>query len=302
MCAAGSPEHRGGRWWRVPDTLTQVLVAPPAPVEQSAWNAALGAARAQLSTPAASRGWRVGTVPFRITEHDIRTVLGAEDASASPPRRDDAFSWSARTARRALGLAAVRALVAGDATTPVEAVRARVAESSRLVHGGSYRAAALDHWLAGLSPAGRAAVGAEAVTWCTRLWTGLEWGALGPRLVIGRDHWWDSPHSALLALRGRAEVRTERAHLVVLSGPRRRSVRAELALVLLVEALRAREGTRPGRVVGWWPDSGHLVRVEAEPAVLTLAAEAVIRVLACGGHEQPTMADGAGRPVATPAA
>jgi hypothetical protein len=35
-------------------------------------------------------------------------------------------------------------------------------------------------------------------------------------------------------------------------------------------------------VVGWWPDSGHLVRVEAEPAVLTLAADAVRKVLARG--------------------
>jgi hypothetical protein len=50
--------------------------------------------------------------------------------------------------------------------------------------------------------------------------------------------------------------------------------------VLLVEALRARDGVRPGRVVGWWPDSGHLVRVEAEPAVLTDAADAVLQVLA----------------------
>jgi hypothetical protein len=33
--------------------------------------------------------------------------------------------------------------------------------------------------------------------------------------------------------------------------------------------------------VGWWPDSGHLVRVEPEPASLTLGAEAV--ELALGG-------------------
>jgi hypothetical protein len=33
--------------------------------------------------------------------------------------------------------------------------------------------------------------------------------------------------------------------------------------------------------VGWWPDSGHLVRVEPGPATLALAAEAV--ELALGG-------------------
>ncbi len=263
----------------MPDTLTDLLVAPPAPVEEAAWEAARSDARALLAASPASRGADAGGGRFRITEHDIRMAL-TDPAVERPGDVVAPFTWSARTARRALGLAAVRALVAGDAATPVEAVRARVAESSRLVHSGSYRASALDRWLAGLTPAARAAVGAEAVTWCTWLWTGLDWPALGPHLVIGRDHWWDSPHSALLALRGRADVRTGRAHLVVLSGPRRASVRAELALVLLVEALRARPGARPGRVVGWWPDSGHLVRVEAEPAVLTEAAAAVLRAIA----------------------
>ena len=75
-------------------------------------------------------------------------------------------------------------------------------------------------------------------------------------------------------------MRTPLSHLVVLSGPRRSSVRAELALLTLVESLRARGGAVPGRVVGWWPDSGHLVRVDPEPAVLTLGAEAVALVLA----------------------
>jgi hypothetical protein len=74
------------------------------------------------------------------------------------------------------------------------------------------------------------------------------------------------------------------AHLVVLSGPRRESVRAELALVALVEALRTRADAEPapGRVVGWWPDSGHIVSLEPHPGVLALAADAVALVLAGG--------------------
>ncbi len=154
-----------------------------------------------------------------------------------------------------------------------------MAESCAWVDDGSPWVSQLDRWVAGLSPAGRAAVTADAVTWATRLWCALDWTALPSAPVIGRDRWWDSPHSALLALRGRADVRTGQAHLVVLSGPRRESARAELALVTLVEALRGRGAAPPGRVVGWWPDSGHLVRVEPEPAVLTLGAEAVAVVL-----------------------
>jgi len=259
------------------DRLTDLLVAPVAPVDASSWRAALADAKAMLARLAVRRA---GAGPFRVTDHEVRAALhrDAADRCAPPP-----FAWSAHTARRALGLAAVRLLVAGGARSPVEAVRARLDESARWVHEGSPCASQLDRWVAGLSPAGRTAVGAEAVTWATRLWCAVDWAALGPPPTIGRDRWWDSPHSALLALRGRAEVRTDRASLVVLSGPRRDSVRAELALVTLVEPLRTRGGNVPGRVVGWWPDSGHLVRVEPEPAVLSLGAEAVALVLSDSG-------------------
>jgi hypothetical protein len=251
-----------------------VLVAEVSAVDATSWQDALREAKSVLADLAVRRA---GAGPFRVTDHAIRTALcddAADPASAEP------FAWCTRTARRAIGLAAVRLLVEHGARSPVDAVQARLIESSRWVRDGSPCASQLDRWVAGLSPPGRAAVAAEAVTWSTRLWCALDWHAFGSPPVIGRDRWWDSPHSALLALRGRADVRTARSHLVVLSGPRRDSARAELALVTLVESLRARGDTVPGRVVGWWPDSGHLVRVEPEPAVLTLGAEAVALVLA----------------------
>jgi len=266
------------------DRLTDALVAPLAGVDPSAWAAALEEAKDVLAGLAVRRA---GAGPFRVTGHEIRAALGND---ALDPADHQPFAWSARTARRGIGLAAVRLLVAGTARSPLEAVHARLEESCRWARDGSPCASQLDRWVAGLPAAGRAAVGAEAVTWATRLWCALDWPALGSPLSIGRDRWWDSPHSALLALRGRAELRSERANLVVLSGPRRPSVRAELALVTLVESLRNRGAAIPGRVVGWWPDSGHLVRVEPEPAVLTLGAEAVGLVLA-----------GAGAPVRTAA-
>ncbi len=259
------------------DRLTDVLVVPVGAVDQVAWRNALDEARAVLAGLAVRRA---GAGPFRVTDHAVREALSADtiDGAGQSP-----FAWSARTARRALGLAAVRLLVAGGARSPVDAVRARLEESARWVRDGNPCATQLDRWVAGLSAAGRTSVGAEAVTWATRLWCAIDWAALGSPPAIGRDRWWDSPHSALLALRGRADVRTDRANLVVLSGPRRDSVRAELALVTLVEALRSRDGAVPGRMVGWWPDSGRLVRVETEPAVLTLGTEAVALVLAGAG-------------------
>ena len=262
------------------DDLTAALVAPlegPVPLDRGGWHAARAAAETTLAGLAVRRA---GAGPFRVTDHDVRVALG----SGAPEGGDEPFAWSARTARRSLGLAAVRSLLAGDARTPHDAVRSRLAESDRGVRDGARTVSQLDRWVASLSGAGRSAVASEAITWATRLWCGLDWPALGAPLVVGRDHWWDSPHSALLSLRGRADVRTRAAHLVVLSGPRRDSVRAELALVALVEALRERSGEEPSprRVVGWWPDSGHAVSLEPHPSVLTMAADAVALVLGGG--------------------
>jgi hypothetical protein len=254
------------------------LLAPVPAVHPTAWRSALEEAKSELAGLAVRRA---GAVRFRVTDHEVRTAFSVDGVADPGPARTAPFAWSALTARRSIGVAAVRLLLGGTARSPHEAVRGRLAESSQWVRDGSSSATQLDRWLDGLSPAGRAAVGAEAVTWATRLWCALDWSSFPSVPVVGRDHWWDSPHSALLALRGRADVRSANAHLVVLSGPRRGSVRAELALVTLVEALRLRGDDVPGRVVGWWPDSGHLVRVEPEPAVLALGTEAV--ELALGG-------------------
>jgi hypothetical protein len=166
----------------------------------------------------------------------------------------------------------------GPSRSPVEAVRDVVAAAVQREYGGDQ----LDRWLAGLPPSGRAAVGAAAITWATRLWSAVDWDALPTPLFIGRDRWWTSPHSAMLALRSRVEVRCASANLVVLTGARRDSVRHELSLVTMVEALRTPAGERPAPVVGWWPESGHMVRVESEPATLDLGLAALGTVLRRG--------------------
>lgn len=91
------------------DRLTAELVTPAPPVDAASWRSALDEAKATLADLAVRRA---GAGPFRVTDYEVRLALGRDpvDPSGSEP-----FAWSARTARRALGLAAVRSLVGGAA-------------------------------------------------------------------------------------------------------------------------------------------------------------------------------------------
>ena len=228
---------------------------------------------------------RPGGRARRVTDHHVRIAL-------APPTRAAAatpFTWSGRTARRGLGLAAVRSLIAGAVRSLTDGVRGATAGAIRAATEGQGPTTSMDRWLATLPAAALAAVEADAVTWATRLWCALDWSAFEEVPAIGRDRWWDSPHSSLLAIRSRAEVRSISregsgdpfsVHLVVLTGPRRRTVRSELSVVALVEALQAPTSLPPGRIVGWWPDSGHVVQVEVDHIALAEGVAAVAHTLA----------------------
>jgi hypothetical protein len=245
---------------------------------------------ADLAAPRADRR------SFRLTDHEVRLALGGPTGT-DPTKAPAPFAWSTRTARRAVGLNALRTLAAGVARTPVDGVRRALDDAISAVRRGEASVTPMDRWLSGLSPSGLATVQADSVTWSTRLWCALDWSAFDEAPLIGRDHWWDSPHSSLFALRSRAEVRSVArdgdgtpfsVHLVVLGGSRRPSVKSELAVVGLVEALRSPLTLRPGRVVGWWPDSGHTVTVEIDEPALREGVATVTRTLAGAGSSPPS--------------
>jgi hypothetical protein len=271
-----------------PRDLTRALLDPfgAAAIENRA--SVLDAARQIPRTLADLAVPRPGGASFRLTDHHVRQALGPP-AGVTPPTP---FAWSARTARRALGLAGLRALATGAVRSPVDGVVSAVDDAVRAAHRGENTASPMDRWLAGLPPAGRAAVQAGAVTWATRLWCALDWSAFEEPPTVGRDHWWDSPHSSLLALRGRAEVRSIArdpagsplsVHLVVVGGPRRATIRSELSVAAMVEVLCSPRSLPPGRMVGWWPDSGHLVTLEIDQHTLDDGVAAVARTLAHTG-------------------
>jgi hypothetical protein len=151
--------------------LMESLLAPVPAVDASTWRCTLEETKSKLAGLAVRRA---GAVRFRVTDHEVRTAFSADVGAAQP------FAWSALTARRSIGVAAVRLLLGGSARSPLDAVRCRMAESSRWVQEGSSSATQLDRWIDGLSPAGRAAVGAEAVTWATRLWWAGTTGGTAP--------------------------------------------------------------------------------------------------------------------------
>jgi hypothetical protein len=270
-----------------PATVTAILLAPPDPAVIEERGAVMEAAKripralADLAVP------RLGGSTLRVTDHHVRTALAPE----IPAITETPFAWSPRTTRRTLGLAAVRTLASGEARSPIEGVRLAVAVAVRSVRDGERSAASMDRWLSGLAPAGLAAVEADAVTWATRLWCALDWNAFEEIPLIGRDRWWNSPHSSLLAIRSRVEVRSvTRDHngnaystnLVVLGGRRRATVRSELSVVAMAEVLQAQQSLPPARIVGWWPDSGRHIKVDIDTAVLEEGAAALARTLARG--------------------
>jgi len=182
-----------------------------------------------------------------------------------------------------------------------------IATGRRAAREGHASASTMDQWLAGLSPAALGVVEADAVTWATRLWCGLEWDAFAQPPTVGRDRWWDSPHSSLLAIRSRAEVRTAvrdatgtpfSVHLVVLGGSRRPTIKSELSVVAMVEALQAPGTLPPGRVVGWWPDSGHHVTVEVDEPTLNAGVSAIACAVARMGATFHPPAEGPQRAAA----
>jgi hypothetical protein len=265
----------------LPRDLTSALLAPIGPMDPSVLRSALARLPEQVARLAVPRR---GRGSLRLTDHDIRMALSPRAGEPPTP-----FAWTPLTARRSLGLPAVRQLVAGQVRTPMDAVASVLSQADRSVRQGDRPTSSLERWVSGLTPSARALVLAEATTWATRLWTALDWAAFVDTPTIGRDHWWDSPHSSLLALRSRAEVRAVTVtntdvpvgvHLVVLSGNRRDTVRSELAVVALVEGLRADRDTTPGRIVGWWPDSGHRISLEVTSAVVDNGLAAVGHALA----------------------
>jgi hypothetical protein len=255
--------------------LTDVLLAPPGAPPSAATRLAVAD---QLRTGLGRRVRRPAE-PARcnVDRHSLRRAL-----LPGPARAADPFTWSARTARRVLGLEGVRRCVAGRSRTPSDGVAAGVADVVEDHAGGQRGAGSLARWLGEIGPGGRAAVAAEAITWATALYGALDWRRLEGLVEVGpRDRWWDCPTAPGVGLRGRAEVSVHAAGgcttaLVTMAGGRPGATAAlELGLPALVAVL-AVPGPPPARVVGLWPECGRTLVLTVDDVVLERTAAAVV--------------------------
>jgi len=269
--------------------LTEVLVAPPS-VDLGEAPDHLYRQLAQSLTAAGSQ-LPAGTA-VRVDGYFFRTALTAPERLSSP----DPFGWSPRTARRLLGLAAVRACVSGSERTPADAVEHVVSAAVEDASRGSQRTGSLAGWLLSLAGGGRAVVRAEAVTWATQLLAALEWRRLDGAPIVGSDQWWDGPAGCRVALRGRSEVRTPTLRddrspggsrnrptppaLFAMLGGRPSPVAAlELGLAALASFMARPTEPPPARVVGWWPQCGRAMVLPVDGPTLRHTTDAVISAL-----------------------
>jgi hypothetical protein len=280
-----SPPAVTPAWLQLPRAaaLTDALLAPAPAADPSAQAALAASLRRDLDRlvgPAATRtgGTSAGGQCVRIGGYQL-----ARSLEETAPGTETPFRWSSVTARRALGLAAVSACASGTVASP----SAGVSRAITFLRGRGAPAPAvpdsLVEWVGGLPAAARAAVAADATTWATRLWTALEWPRLAAGTTVGgADEWWHHLAGDIrVAVRGRADVRTTATDgatvlFNICGGVPTPAGRAALVLAPLVSALHHPGRAAPGRVVGWWPDSGRAWIVPVDTRALSVAVDGVI--------------------------
>jgi hypothetical protein len=198
------------------------------------------------------------------------------------------FRWTARTARRTIGLAAVRACPPGGRRAPADAVADVMAAMAADGRRGLGRPGGVERWLASLPAGGTAAVAAEATIWATGLVGAVTWDRMDGAAVGAADGWWDVGRD--VAVRGRADVRVPigavggggprpAALLTVVGGRPEPTSRVALGLPALVAAVGRSHEPVPARVAGWWPECGRALVVPVDGELLDTTAAAVVEAV-----------------------
>lgn len=219
---------------------------------------------------------------FHLDRRHLATAWAHPAQCAEP----GAFLPTPARCRRAIGLDAVDRCVRGRARSITDAVAMVLADAGA-------RLTASEHgttlpwwagWWAALPAGAQAVVQAEAVTWGTQLWGGVDWSSLGGRVtVVTRDRRWAPPACRWVRLVGRTDLRAEGpfgcAYLVVGAGVAGCGWQHDLALPAFVAALSSELPGSCDRVVGWWPESGQVRALTIDDQVLLDFAGVIVTVV-----------------------
>jgi len=206
------------------------------------------------------------------------------ESTEAPTGRGSAFSWSPRTARRLIGLAAARQVVCGRALSPLAAVITELEGAIERASRARTRPGALGAWLAEAPGGLRGAVIAEATSYATDVVTLIDPSLILETVEVGRpDPIWAVPGAPWVSLKGRRDlevtldgVTRARALVAIRSGrPSSRSV-DDLGFVALADALTRPAEPMATRVVGVWPGCGRSLSLEVDAESMRRAARLVV--------------------------
>jgi hypothetical protein len=270
--------------------LSRAIVAPPSVAIDRAARQRVGH---RLVTGVARQVERLPEgEELEITLPLLRRALARPELLLGP---SEPFVWQPKFVRRSLGLAVVRACAEGRFRNPAEAVGPVASDAVDEWARTGWKSFYWEPWMAGLSPAARAMVLADAVSWSTTLWTSLDWSVFGPDLRLGApDDQWVLPVPRRVRLKSRCELRvatvptgTDAADAAsappsfvsLAGGTPSPSWSDELAFLALA-ALRAESRPLPARITGLWPDAGIQRIVELDEHALERAVDRVLEAVA----------------------
>ena len=230
--------------------------------------------------------------PATLTDDHRRSLTARFRAVASSEhRRLDAwlveragqpsgsFTWNPVTARRLVGNAAVRRVVAQPDRSLRAAVGDEIDEQLLRVASGYARGGSLAYWLAGLSEPVRGLVVAEALNWASSTLEAarhldVAWS------VASSDAYYDVA-AARTTLRARRDliIGSPDARVVVRlrSGAPGKSAGPGLRADLTIETLADHDGRAPSRIIGLWPDAGVCLAVDGTMDDLRAGARDLVR-------------------------
>lgn len=189
------------------------------------------------------------------------------------------FRWNPMTARRVLGNAASRRVLAQPALSITEAVGDEIADQLLRATSGYCRAGSLAYWLSGESGPVHGLVIAEAVNWASATMEAAQ-QILSPWRIAPSDAYYDVA-AARTTLRGRRDLiierRGERIIIRLRAGAPGKSAGPGLRADLTIDALASPSGSAPARIIGLWPEAGVCLAVDGTMDDLRAGARDLVR-------------------------